>query len=134
MRSHRRMTFLIFGLVFLAAGCDNGGIDTPGSEISDEQLIPQINTWLNQLGLAQTNPDVWRERLERACTEGVWTDEVATQLAQEFIDEDLAVSVRAEGLGPPSVESGAQALWLMAMNVCRDAFPDGEIEKGAAVS
>ena len=40
------------------------------------------------------------------------------------------MSVRGEGLDPPTVESGAQALWLMGANVCRDALPDGEIEKG----
>ncbi len=124
------MTFLIFGLVFLAAACDNRGIDAPGSEISDEQLIPQISTWVNLVGLAQPDPVVWRGRLERACTEGVWDRQVASQLAEEFIDEDLALSVLAPGLGPPSVESGAQAIWTMAVNVCRDAFPAGEIEKG----
>ena len=70
------------------------------------------------------------ERLERACSEGVWERDVARQLAEEFIDEDLAKSVRAEGSGPPTVEEGAQSLWMMAVNVCRDAFPDGEIEKG----
>ena len=69
-------------------------------------------------------------RRERACTEGVWDRDVATQLAEEFIQEDLAVSVRAEGSGPPSAGEGAQALWIMAVNVCRDVFPDGAIEDG----
>jgi len=53
--------------------------------------------------------------------------------AEQFIEEDLAVSVRASGLGPPSVEDGAQALWIMTVDVCRDAFPDGEIEEGPPV-
>ncbi len=97
---------------------------------SDEELIAQASTCVNSLGLAQTDPGVWRERLERACAEGVWERDVATRLAEEFIAEDLAVSVQGEGLGPPSVDGGAQALWIMAVNVCRDVFPDGEIEDG----
>lgn len=131
MRGHHQVVSLLFGLVILVAGC--GGTsesDLVTLQISDEQLNSQVDTWVNQLGLAQTDPDLWRERLERACTEGVWHSDIAMQLAEEFIEEDLAASVRGEGLDPPTVESGAQALWLMGVNVCRDAFPDGEIENG----
>lgn len=101
-----------------------------GLEISDDQLIPQIATWVNQLGLVQTDTVVWRQRLQRACIEGVWDDEIATRLAEEFIAEDLPLSVRSEDLGPPLVGDAAQALWTMAVNVCRNSFPEGEIEQG----
>jgi hypothetical protein len=61
---------------------------------------------------------------------GVWDAPVALSLAEEFIAEDMAVSIRGEGTGEPSVDDGAAALWIMAVNVCRDAFPEGEIETG----
>lgn len=131
MQGHRPISLLILGLMMVTAGCgDSSGSEPSKIEIADEQLIPQISTWVNNLGLAQTDPVVWRQRLERACTEGVWEREVARRLAQEFINEDQVVSVRAEGLDPPSVEDGAQSLWIMAVNVCRDLFPNGEIEDG----
>ena len=117
---------MLVGVLLLVAGC---GDSTPELEFDEEQLVQEIQTWPNFVGLLQTDPDVWRQRLVRACTEGVWETEVAVALAEEFIGEDMVVSVRAGGDTPP-VEMGAQALWLMAVNVCRDSFPDGEIEEG----
>jgi hypothetical protein len=119
------------GFAVVAGGCGGNAADDPvGITSSDEQLIQQSGTWVNSLGLAQTDPGTWRTRLERACSEGVWDREVAMELATQFIEEDVAVSVRAEGLGMPSVEDGARALWTMAVNVCRDAFPVGAVEDG----
>lgn len=126
MRSRRVIGSMLVGLLLLLAGC---GDSTPELELDDEQLFQQIGTWTNQLGLSQTDPDVWRQGLVRACTEGVWEPDVAVALAEEFIDEDMVLSVRARG-DTPRVEEGAQSLWLIAVNVCRDSFPDGEIEKG----
>jgi len=127
----RRVASLFVLSVILAAGCgDASKDDSVALQVSDEKLTCQISTWTNQLGRVQTDPDIWRERLGRACTEGVSDSDAASQLAEEFIKEDLAVSARGDGLGPPTVGSGAQALWLMAVNVCRDAFPDGAIENG----
>lgn len=126
MRSRRAIMSLLVGVLILFTGC---GDSTPELELDDEQLIQQIGTWTNQMGLLQTDPDVWRQRLARACDEGVWDPEVAVTLAEEFIDEDMPLSVRAGG-DTPWAGDGAQALWVMAVNTCRDAFPDGEIEKG----
>ena len=118
-------------MLLLLTGCGQGSeLTTPVINVSDEHLYTQSLTWVNQLGLAQTDPDVWRKRMERACTEGVWDDDIAAGLAQEFIDEDLTVSVRDESLGPPTVGKGAEALWSIAVNVCCDVFQEGEIEKG----
>jgi len=131
MRIHRRVALLLLLLTILLAGCDDaGGGDAAAIEISDEQLTVQAGTWVNSLGLMQNDPGVWRERIERACIEGVWDRDAAMQLAEEFIEEDLATSVRAQGSGPPSVVDGARALWTMAVNACRDAFPAGAIEDG----
>jgi hypothetical protein len=117
---------MLVGVLLILTGC---GDSTPEIDVSDEQLTLQAGTWVNNLGLLQTDPDVWRQRLVRACTEGVWEPEVAVELGEEFIDEDMVLSVRAGG-DTPRAEEGAQALWLIAVNVCRDSFPDGEIEKG----
>ena len=117
---------MLVGVLLLLAGC---GDSTPELELDDEQLVQAIGTWTNQLGLLQTDPDVWRPRLVRACTEGVWEPDVAVALAEEFIGEDMELSVRAGG-DTPRVEEGAQALWSIAVNVCRDSFPADELQKG----
>ena len=131
MKRSRRFHAVVLAVMIVVAGCgEDTGVDAPPIDVSDEELAPQIATWVNMLGLAQTDPEVWRERLGRACTDGVWDPAVAIQLAAEFMDEDEAVSIRGEGSETPTVEDGALALWLMAVNVCRDAFPDAEIEEG----
>ncbi len=122
----------IVALLVAVAACGNG--DSAGSVVvldaSDEQIAQAALTWVNMLGLAQTDVELWRHRLERACGEGVWNEDVARALAEEFIAEDLPVSVRSPQLGPPATGEGAQALWLMAVNVCRDAFSPDAIESG----
>ena len=92
----------------------------------------QVPFWVNMVGLAQFHPVVWRDRFDRMCREGVWDPDVAVALASEFIatDLDAGTSVRGAGLGPPSQQDGAFALWSMAVNTCPDRFPDGAIEQG----
>jgi hypothetical protein len=98
--------------------------------VSDELLGSVTATWVNMLGLDQQDPDIWRSRLNQACTLGVWDKTVAVSLATRYIDEDIPTSVRSEAMGPPSVENAANALWLMAIQVCRDKFPDEAIAAG----
>jgi len=98
-------------------------------EITDDELAIQIPNWPNFIGLGQIDPDVWRQRLQRSCAEGVWDHEVAERLAAEFIQEDLPLSVRGDDSVPETV-AGAQALWLMARNSCGELVPPGTIEKG----
>lgn len=100
------------------------------SDIEDSALGPVMATWVNMLGLNQQDPDIWRSRLYEACTLGVWDKSVAVDLATRYIDEDASTSVRSEAMGPPSVENAANALWLMATQVCRDNFPDEAIAAG----
>ena len=46
------------------------------------------------------------------------------------MQEDGAHPVRAKGVEGPPASTGVRALWIMAVNVCRDAVPDGAIEDG----
>lgn len=39
------------------------GSSAPRAGASDEEIEIIAATWINQLGLAQTDPDVWRDRL-----------------------------------------------------------------------
>lgn len=93
----------------------------------------QVPMWVNQLGLAQFHPAVWRDRFDRMCGEGVWNPDAALRLSAEFINTDLeaGASVRIETAGPPVVEDGALILWVMAASTCPGSFPAGAIEQGA---
>ncbi len=95
-------------------------------EFPIEDVIPN---WPNMVGLGQVDPEIWTNRMNRACTEGVWDDDVARRLAEDFITEDLPHTLRDDGVRPPTDEA-AQALWLMAVNYCRADFPAGEIQDG----
>ncbi len=105
--------------------------DDEGIELTDEET-QQVRMWENTLGLAQFHPVVWRDRFDRMCNDGVWGRGVALALASEFIAADLeaGTSTRSSGLGAPSSQDGASALWVMAVNTCRYRFPDGAIEQG----
>lgn len=97
---------------------------------TQEEVSTQAATWVNSLGLVQLDPDIWRIRLNRACGEGVWEEDVALELATEFIAEDLLLSHRSPDMGDPTLLEGTQALWIMARQVCGDRFPEGTIEAG----
>lgn len=100
-----------------------------GLTAEEAQVTPY---WVNMLGLNQVDSAVWRDRFDRMCDEGVWNTDVALRLAAEFIDFDLkaGVSIRVGDIGPPLPENGADALWIMAFNTCRDRFPAEAIERG----
>ncbi len=118
-------TVLTVGLVLSACG------GAPGADIdiTDDELAIQVPNWPNQVGLGQTDHEVWRARLQRACAEGVWDFAVAERLAAEFIEEDLPLSVRGDS-SVPDVLHGSQALWLMARNACGELFPQEALDKG----
>ncbi len=67
--------------------------------------------------------------MDRACGEGVWELDVARALAEEFITEDAAYALFLEAY-PPSIDSGADALWLTAADYCPEDFPPGVVETG----
>lgn len=123
-------------MAITATACARVEIETRATVITsnitadDGELKVVAQNWVNSLGLTQPDPEVWRERLGIACAEGVWDRDVARRLAAEFIDEDLPLSRRVPDLGDPTADEGAIALWIMAAQVCREAFPPGAIETG----
>ncbi len=96
----------------------------------DESLGIQI--WVDGLGLVQTDETIWRARYDEACSEGVWDAEVALRLGAHFVDKDLTmgVSARDPSIGDPTAEEGANALWLAALQSCRDLYPADAIAAG----
>ncbi len=120
------MQWLVGGSTLLFFVRDDGGIELTPAEIR------QVPVWVNMVGLAQFHPVVWRDRFDRMCSEGVWSADVAMALSAEFIatDLDAGTSARDASLGPPSLQDGAVAIWSMAVNTCRDRFPQGAIEQG----
>lgn len=101
-----------------------------GVEIDETQIPTATSSWVNQLGLNRTDVATWTTRFRLACSRGVWEPDVARELAEDFIREDLPFSVRSPDLGEPSTDEAAQVLWTMTVQVCRDAFPPGAIESG----
>lgn len=99
-------------------------------DVADEKLGPVVVTWVNQTGLVEDDAAVWRQRLTEACDQGVWDDDVAERLADRYVDEDLGVAMEGVSDGEELRDRAAQALWIMAVQVCRNAFPAGEIEEG----
>ena len=117
--------------VFIASACSNVS-PSPLADVSDDQILVHARNWPNLLGISADGADLWRERLNRACTEGVWDHDVAFALASVFMNEDEAAgrSVRVLGAEEPTVENAALALWLTAVNVCREEFPPESIDRG----
>jgi hypothetical protein len=99
-------------------------------DVTDEELRSVSSIWINQLGLVQDDLDVWRARLTEACSQGIWDEAVAVGLASQYVAEDQDDKPVSEEFGSPSVQQAADALWLMAAQVCRDRFPAGTIEEG----
>ena len=122
--SFRQM--IILGLVTPLAACSGGA----SLDVTDEELRPAVLTWVNTTGLVKEDADLWRERLTEACDQGVWDDEVAERLIHRYVDEDLDAAMEGVSDSEELRERAAQALWIMAVQVCRDDFPEGEIEEG----
>lgn len=98
------------------------------SRWTDGQVSDTARIWVNQVGLNQGDPDVWRSRLDRICDIGPATgdaDTAMSTLAAEFIAEDAALSVRADGDLPTSAEA-VESLWTIAISpVCLETSLTG---------
>lgn len=116
---------IAIGVLVTACG---SGTSTVLADVSDRKIESVAGTWVNQVGLSQTDPTMWRERLTEACTEGVWDPEVASELADRYVTEDRTAF--AGGDDVPATGDAAGALWTMAVQVCRDSFPAGAVHAG----
>jgi hypothetical protein len=106
------------------------GSSTVLADVSDEEIETAAGTWVNQLGLVQTDPGVWRDRLIDACTAGVWNPDVAFELADRYLAEDSAIFAAGDDATLPATAEATDALWTMTAQVCRDSFPAGAIDAG----
>jgi len=116
-------------ILVLVAGCSSGS-SAVLADVSDEEIESVAGTWVNQLGLMQTDPTAWRDRLTDACTEGVWDPGVALELADQYLAEDRENGAGRDDASPPATAEAADTLWTMAAQVCRDSFPAGSIDAG----
>ena len=121
--SHRSVLAVLAAMTVLAACMSATDTGRPGPEI--------VQTWVNATGLPQLAAAVWQVRLDRACEEGAWDDDVARDLAIGFVVEDLPLVVH--DLDAPTASTAAEAVWIMAVNHCRGDFPAGEIQDGTAL-
>lgn len=116
-------------MLMLVAGCASSS-SAVLADVSDDEIESVAVTWVNQLGLTQTDSNVWRDRLTAACTEGVWDPDVAFELADQYLVEDRETFAGVDDAAPPTTAEAADTLWTMAVQVCRDAFPPGTIDAG----
>ena len=122
----RRGNTIVLVLLALGAACS----ESMSLDVTDEELRPAVVTWVNSTGLVEDDASIWRQRLTEACDQGVWDDDVAERLADRYVDEDLAVAMEGVSDGEELRGMAAQAIWIMAVQVCGDAYPEGEIEDG----
>ncbi|MEN8235196.1 MAG: hypothetical protein ABFR89_09775 [Actinomycetota bacterium] len=93
---------------------------------TDEDVMNAMGNWVNQLGLARDDPDVWSDRLHEICAVWNTTEDTTVELgdlALRYIEEDAEVSIRADGT-LPHVEEGATALLQIADSPTCGVVPD----------
>lgn len=80
---------------------------------SYQDISNAASVWLNQLGLNQTDDEVWSNRLDVVCA----TDSDLRALAERYIAEDAGHSVRSDGT-LPAPEEGEQSLDTIRLQTC----------------
>lgn len=89
-----------------------------------ESVRWNIETWYNSTGLGQLDPTVWRDRLDRACSQEFWANPgVLWSLGDEFVSSDSVAPIRTPDMGPVEMQGAYDALWVMALNHCREIIP-----------
>ncbi len=116
-----------------AASTDGLDVDIGAdSEWTDQEVSDAISIWVNQLGLNQDDPEIWKNRLSRICgtgdAAGQRTGEM-NNIAAEFVAEDADVSVRADGQ-LPTAEEAAESLWIIASSpTCGDPTEPADVPR-----
>lgn len=98
---------VLISIVALVAGCSNS------SDWSDQDISNASSVWVNQLGLNQTDEDVWSDRLDAICADGAAT----VVLAPQYVAEDAEYSVRSDGM-IPAFEEAVQSLDIIQLQTC----------------
>ncbi|RLE11139.1 MAG: hypothetical protein DRJ28_11185, partial [Actinobacteria bacterium] len=78
-----------------------------------QDLSAAASVWLNQLGLNQTDEDVWSARLDTICA----ADSDLLGLAEQYITEDAQYSARAGGT-LPTPEDAKASLEIIRLQTC----------------
>jgi len=139
----------LLALVLLAPACGGDTVSTTATsvdwdairqrtEVDLEKLqgVPEtmrgsILSWYNGTGLAQLDPTVWQQRLDRACAQKFWINpDRLLAMAGEFAAADQVLSNRDEAAGPVEVPAAASTLWVMALNHCRELVPLEAVRAG----
>jgi hypothetical protein len=81
---------VLISIVVLVAGCSSS------SDWSDQDISNAASVWVNQLGLNQSDEDVWSDRLGDICA----ADADSLSLAEQFMTDDAEYSVRSDGTMP----------------------------------
>lgn len=139
----------LLALVLLAPACGGDTVSTTSTSVQPDTIrqrveadlerlagIPEVMrgsilSWYNGTGLAQLDPSVWQQRLDRACAQEFWLNPRALRaLADEFVAADLVLSVRSPDSEPADFPDTYSTLWVMALNHCRDLVPLEAVEEG----
>ena len=83
------------------------------SNWSYRDLSGAAGVWVNQLGLVQTDEDVWSARLDTICA----GDLDLLSLAEQYIAEDEKYSVRSDGT-LPTPEDAKESLEIIRLQTC----------------
>ncbi|NNC75664.1 MAG: hypothetical protein HKN93_09165 [Acidimicrobiia bacterium] len=131
MRHPAILAFLVVNSLLVVTCSDPEPLIEPEIPMTIGDLENVKITWINILGIDQPSAVVWQNRVDRACVDGVWNDEVLFGLSAEFFEADIEAGLsRAAGGSTPTATDAADALWLIAVQLCRDRFPDDSIELG----
>lgn len=84
-------------MMVLVSGCSSS------SDWSDQDISNAASVWINQLGLTQTDEEVWSDRLDAVCADGA--DNFS--LAEQYVAEDAGYSVRSDGTVPALGKAGS---------------------------
>lgn len=113
-------------LMFLLAGCGSDPGSAPPEASLREGIVieDELRTWTHQVGLIQSDPDVWEVRFEEICVAQRDGSGAALEaLAIRYIEEDAHLSVRTDpGESPvgdlPTTSDAVDSLVMIAGSVC----------------
>lgn len=98
---------VLISMMVLVAGCSSS------SDWNDQDISNATSVWVNQLGLNQTDEDVWSERLDAICA----TDADNASLAERYMAEDAQYSVRSNGM-MPALGEAVVSLDIIQLQTC----------------